>query len=208
MLEMDENFDELEIIQGATRLENIAAFCSLPSQVSGMHVFVMKANELSLRIKLRIMALVEENMKSFYERSSWGWNEAEMHKETLHSLNRVLLLSSSGSINDIETNLVGFAIFRFDWDDEDEPEYPVLYLYQLQVLTNFQKMGFGQAIMEMIMQISEKTLMRKVLLTCFKINVAAMQFYKKIGFRIDSNSPSQCGYEGECYEILSNKGNK
>ena len=31
-----------------------------------------------------------------------------------------------------------------------------------------------------------------------------MDFYHKIGFGIDCNSPSSCGYNNEDYEILSN----
>ena len=46
--------------------------------------------------------------------------------------------------------------------------------------------------------------MQKVLLTVFKNNKPAMGFYSKIGFGIDSNSPSACGYDDESYEILSN----
>lgn len=47
--------------------------------------------------------------------------------------------------------------------------------------------------------------MWKTMLTCFKCNTAAMAFYKHIGFGVDVNSPSQCGFDGECYEIMSDK---
>ncbi len=204
----DELYDELEIIQSATRQENLVEFCSLPSKVNDLHLFVVKATDLSLRTKFKIMSILEGNMRSYYERTSWGWNEAEMNKETLHSLNRFVILSTSNNSADIENDIVAFAVFRFDWDDEDEPEYPVLYLYQLQIMPGSQRTGLGRMMMELILQIAGKTMMRKVLLTCFKINGNAMEFYKKIGFVIDGNSPSQCGYTGEPYEILSKKSPK
>lgn len=200
--------DELEIIRTACSLDNIVVACELPYCVNDMYIFVVKMNDLTLRTKFKIMTILEENMKSYYERTSWGWNEAELNKETLSGLNRILLVSTHQNFQEVENNMVAFAIFRFDWDDEDEPEYPVLYLYQLQILQNFQRRGLGKSIMDLLLQIAHKTLMRKVLLTCFKINIPAMQFYKSIGFGIDPNSPSQCGYDGEPYEILSNKPKK
>ena len=30
--------------------------------------------------------------------------------------------------------VAAFTMFRFEWDDEDEPEYPVLFLYEFQVV--------------------------------------------------------------------------
>lgn len=40
------------------------------------------------------------------------------------------------------------------------------------------------------------------MLTIFKCNQEALQFYTSIGFQIDDNSPSKCGYDVD-YEILS-----
>ncbi len=45
--------------------------------------------------------------------------------------------------------------------------------------------------------------MWKTMLTCFKCNESAMSFYKRIGFAVDTNSPSQFGHFDEPYEILS-----
>lgn len=41
------------------------------------------------------------------------------------------------------------------------------------------------------------------MLTCFKENVNAFEFYRKLGFVIDQNSPSSCGITDTDYEILS-----
>ena len=35
-------------------------------------------------------------------------------------------------------SLAAFTIFRFEWDDDEEPEYPVLYCYELQAHSAFQ----------------------------------------------------------------------
>ena len=45
--------------------------------------------------------------------------------------------------------------------------------------------------------------LRKMKLTVFKTNTAAMEFYlKRLGYLVDPSSPSKWGVE-ECYEILS-----
>ena len=62
--------------------------------------------------------------------------------------------------------------------------------------------------MDLLLKISNHWKMWKVLLTVFKTNKPAMDFYTKIGFGIDANSPSSCGYNDEVYEILSNKPKK
>lgn len=41
------------------------------------------------------------------------------------------------------------------------------------------------------------------MLTCFKDNIGALEFYRKIGFEIDENSPSLCDIDDVEYEILS-----
>jgi ribosomal protein S18 acetylase RimI-like enzyme len=89
-------------------------------------------------------------------------------------------------------------------DDEDEPEYPVLYCYELQISHSYQGKGIGKHIMELLNQFQKSCQMKKVMLTCFKINSSAMNFYLKNGFYIDEYSPSKFGDIHCHYEILSN----
>lgn len=60
-------------------------------------------------------------------------------------------------------------------------------------------------LMQALLKISSHFKMWKTMLTCFKLNTSALDFYKSIGFDIDANSPSVHGYDDECYEILSDK---
>ena len=60
-------------------------------------------------------------------------------------------------------------------------------------------------LMNILKNIANHFKMWKIILTCFKNNLSAMNFYKKTGFIIDSSSPSNYGNQKECYEILSNK---
>ena len=90
-----------------------------------------------------------------------------------------------------------------DWeDDEEEPEYPVLYCYELQTQPTYQGRGLGKRLMEVLSNTCSKLKLNKVMLTCFNINESALAFYKAIGFKVDDNSPSKCGFPSD-YEILS-----
>jgi len=106
-----------------------------------------------------------------------------------------------------EATIEAFAAYRFEWDDDDEPEHPVLYLYELQVDAACQGQGLGRHLMSMLVAIANKWSMWKVLLTVFKTNTKAVAFYKSIGFGIDVNSPSRCGFKKEMHELMSNKPN-
>ena len=176
-----------------------------------------------------IFALFETNMKEEYVKN-WGWNPTKERNEHFHPMNRFICLyerpiesvgkkdegearTPSASTETVfqtgDTNkkrpIAGYAIFRFEWDDDEEPEYPVLYCYELQVSEQAQGNGIGRWLMSTIVKISEKLHMWKVLLTCFTSNTKALQFYKNIGFDTDANSPLAMGDSSCQYEILSDK---
>lgn len=159
-----------------------------------------RAGDFSSKNKIRVMDILRDNMRALYEENGWGWKEVEKRKEVFDKLSRFITLCRADS----PLEVVAYVIFRFVWDDDDEPEYPVLYCYELQVDKSMQKKGAGFALMKMLQQIAAHCQMRKTSLTVFKNNAAAMAFYKKAGFVVDSESPSQYG-EDECYEILSDK---
>ena len=144
-----------------------------------------------------IFTLLETNMRSFYE-ATWGWDMEAKMKEIFDPGAFFLLVHAA------DGTLVAFSMFKFSWDDEEEPEFPVLFCYELQVSALFQGCRIGRRLMEIEKEISNKRNMWKVMLTCFKINSRALEFYKKIGFDVDVNSPSHHGAEAD-YEILSDK---
>lgn len=213
---MAEFLDEVEILRLANTIEDVGVHCALPTEISlakpgeegesvGLFVFTKRAKDLTVDQKNRMFEVLKANVQALFEKSTWGWHEAERHKELFHAMSRYVIVSKSPDFSQLVENMVGFASYRFDWDDDDEPEHPVLYLYELQVVEGHRSLGIGEHLMGMLKTIAEKTTMWKILLTCFKYNTGAMKFYKRVGFGIDHNSPSQCGYHGESYEILSDK---
>ena len=60
---------------------------------------------------------------------------------------------STGEEEDVKKSkgpIVAFTLFRFEWDDEEEPEYPVLYCYELQIRSTFQGRGLGRKLMDVL----------------------------------------------------------
>lgn len=182
--------------------------------------------------------LFEANMGEMYKKSEWGLNMEEKRKELEHEDARFLIIildkqraddswQTSPSSNDAaavatennnstlskEKQVIGFAHFRYEQDDEDDdspPNNPITYLYELQISPSHTSNGLGQTLMTIIELLSYKFQMTKVILTVFKCNTGAMNFYlKKLrGYEVDECSPSN--FEGEEnenveYEILSKR---
>ena len=82
------------------------------------------------------------NMRKYYEDSGWGWRPAEKRNEFFHPLSRIYIIYDDGA-----KKIAGYGIFRFEFDDEDEPEFLVLYCYELQVRTEYQRQGLGYQVM-------------------------------------------------------------
>jgi len=147
----------------------------------------------------RIMSLFLANMEKMYEESSWGLEKEEKSKELKHTNARFLLLETSGT-----GNLAGFVHFRFDYDDCDAPTQGVLYIYEIQIDTSFQRQGLGKKLMHLSERIAKKAEVSKVMLTVFKKNHNAMKFYEDMDYEIDESSPSKHNDPTD-YEILSKR---
>ena len=107
----------------------------------------LQANETLLNSCLK---LFEDNMKVYYENSSWGFNLEDKKEEFVHPKAKFLLLFVNGDSEDNSTvtntgedntkELIGFVHFRYEWNDDDEPTHPVLYCYELHITKQYQRM--------------------------------------------------------------------
>ena len=217
------------VIRLGNSIKDLMGVCKLsPTLVGDSRSFDIRAcvvANLTPLEKEEMFNLFEINMKQQYLQN-WGWNPLEKRNEMFHPMNRFLCVYESteemkgeggedGVVDKTifelkqipysERKLVAYTMFRFDWDDEEEPEHPVLYCYELQVCSTFQGDRIGRILMEQLINISEKLKLWKVLLTCFVSNSGALKFYRSIGFDSDVNSPIAQGMTNCDYEILSNK---
>ena len=220
-----DDLDEVEVIRAANAVVNMAdALPDLPRECPGaaaggpFRLTYCTSSSLPPKLTLRLFHIFESNMKAIYEQT-WGWDRNVKMKELFHPASRFIIVSKTEHGQGLEQgqgqretvqslqaeNIVAFTMYRFDWDDEDEPEHPVLYCYELQVAPDSRGHGFGRFLMSLLVTIADKLRMWKVMLTCLKHNAPAMAFYLHCGFGIDANSPSSFGHAEEEYEILSNK---
>ncbi|TFK41091.1 acyl-CoA N-acyltransferase [Crucibulum laeve] len=166
------------------------------------HFEVYHATEVSEAVRNKIWALFENNMHHLYSRSSFGWNPASKKKELFNHLSRFIL-----SYKDVEEKeLMAFVMFRFECEEGDD----VVYCYDLQVSANTQRMGIGRKLVQCLTNIGTSCKMHKIMLTVFKENKNAFNFYIANGFSVDPFSPSnyideEAGdiEEEVDYEILS-----
>ena len=150
-----DNCDESEFLSFAKESKDHFQECGLHSSFSSndqtFEITSKKSNDLNDIEKEQIFSLFEINMKSLYEQT-WGWKPIEKKKELFLTDSRFLLIYSidqskkEGSTDDgvIVNSIAGYTMFRFEWDDEEEPEFPVLYCYELQICKAMQGNKLGK----------------------------------------------------------------
>ena len=254
MKETDENQDEKQ--QQDTSTKSPSSPSSSTTSTFTLEYITSQQLQKDETLQQRLLELFECNMKEYYEKSTWGYNPKSKLDEFQHVNAKFLLLHEHKSSNENATkksssHIVGFVHFRFEWDDEEYPTEPVLYVYELQIDPIYQRSkvvrcvsssssattttgkdstkkattknngvgaagdsvvsvgggGFGTYIMLLLEKMAAKsdtTNLNKIVLTCFKSNKQAMDFYlKKLSYVIDDNSPSKHNDPSVDYEILS-----
>lgn len=142
--------------------------------------------------------LTKTNMQIMYEQSEWGWKDREKREEMTDDRAWYLIAWENSCVP------VAFSHFRFDVECGDE----VLYCYEVQLESKVRRKGLGKFLIQILQLMANSTQMKKVMLTVFKHNHGAYQFFREaLQFEIDDSSPSMSGCCGEdcSYEILSRK---
>ena len=171
-----DRYDEEMLLSMAKECNDYAKECSLPTTFSNatndatFSVVYKRARDLTEADKSIIMSILESNMKTHYEKT-WGWKPLEKSKELFHPDSTFICLyptvavvstndasasvtvgvdassvTSSSSSGKTTTELVGYSMFRFEWDDEEEPEHPVLYCYELQLAAELHGQRIGSKV--------------------------------------------------------------
>lgn len=112
----------------------------------------------------------------------------------------VIIEIDGGKTNrECTTRVLGFVHFRYEYnnnnDDDDNINAdnnndPITYLYEIQIHPRVQKFGIGNKLLTILELLSRKLQLKKIILTVFKSNMSAMNFYIKRNFVIDESSPS------------------
>lgn len=147
----DDDYDESYQIKLANACEDIINACNLQDDIyfvdkrgNALNLRILSSNKLSFAEKEEIFAITEMNMKNLYIESQWGWNALDKRNELFHPLSRFLIYFDE-SLNKI----IGFIMFRFEFDDEDEPDHIVLYCYEFQVNSSNKGNGIGSKVSQL-----------------------------------------------------------
>ncbi len=162
----------------------------------GLIIRHARSKEISKDLFEQLFSLFERNMGELYKNTSWGLDTEEKIAELRHDHARYLLVETEAN------KMAGFMHFRFEYDDDDQPTGGVLYIYEIQIDEHFQRQGLGKTLMQISEQIVLHAKFSKIMLTVFRKNEAALEFYKRLNYDIDPISPSKHN-EAADYEILS-----
>ncbi|XP_070522479.1 N-alpha-acetyltransferase 40 isoform X2 [Cardiocondyla obscurior] len=143
------------------------------SDNNAIELVCLKAKDAQSECLSWIMDIMERNMKDMYERSRWSWNAAEKRAELTEETAWYLLALCNNEF-------LGFSHFRFDIDNGDL----VLYCYELQLEPSIRRKGLGRFMMSALESMAYQNQMLKVVLTVFKHNPSAIQFFYALGSEI------------------------
>lgn len=158
----------------------------------------------------KMMILFESLMKEMYEKSSWGWDQKEKLAEWKHLRTRIIIVTKNrlagdlsvtfGQLPDDDDEIIGFMCFRFEVGASKDES--ALYVYELHVESEHQRQGLGLELMRMAKALAIEFKMDKIMLTVFRSNLQALQFYNKLKYGPDKSSPAK---DEADYTILSLK---
>lgn len=117
---MDESLDISELLRRANNkaYNALISDCNLDAEYGGLTLLEGIAMSLTAQQKKTIFEMYSKNMQAFYEDiPSWGWDASEKKKDLFRSTSRFLLLVNPDNHDEVHA----FTMFRFEWDDEDEP---------------------------------------------------------------------------------------
>ncbi|ETW47649.1 hypothetical protein PFMALIP_04340 [Plasmodium falciparum MaliPS096_E11] len=131
-------------------------------------------------------------------------------KNTNNHFIDIIKTNDKNQIDDfLKTNpIVCFVHFRFTPDYYPYQKNIICYLYEIQIIKEYIKIGIGTHLINILEQLCKNIHIHKILCTVLKSNYKAVMFYKnKCSFQMDESSPdnfySDSHLSKECeYEIL------
>ena len=139
---------------------------------------------------MQCFGLVRRTSSADYKASADGWHPVQKRKEMrLRDMRYILLGRSSSSSSRTEGGMCvpveGFLSFMLTWEDGVE----VVYCYEIHLSEHVRGRGVGKRLMGFLEEVGRKAEVKKVVLTVFKRNKAAVEFYERLGYEEDEYSP-------------------
>jgi len=197
----------------ANECENLSSKVNLTVQKKEFKYFIAHAKQINELNYDKMMSIFEPLMHEMYENSNWGWNEEEKLSEWKNPKTRVIFVVPKdqterggkslffNQLPDDDEQIIGFMCFRFEVGADKSES--ALYVYELHINPDYQRQGLGEQLMQMARNIGAAFKMDKIMLTVFRSNLIAQQFYtEKLKFSTDKSTPAKNEAD---YIILSSR---
>lgn len=153
-----------------------------------------------------MLNLVAVNVGRYYRQSPsfGGWQREAKGEELVMPGMQYLLAHEDSKEVPLPRGFLSYLVCEEEGADGDPRR--VVYIYEVQVERSYTGKGIGSMLMDALVTriATDSCLPRELMLTCFKANRKAIQFYQKHGFKEDEISPGRCKIRSD-YVILSKK---
>jgi len=139
------------------------------------------ASTLSQQALEECLNLIEQTSADDYKNSEAGWSRAKKKKEMKLPDMKYVTLNDEGSNNTV----AGFVSFMITYEDG----YEVVYVYEIHLAPEWQAQGLGKSLIGAVESIGKNVGVEKIMLTVFKANRRAVEWYHKLGYVEDEFSP-------------------
>ncbi|KAJ3225189.1 Gamma-aminobutyric acid type B receptor subunit 2 [Clydaea vesicula] len=137
---------------------------------------------ISSELLEKLFNLTKKNMKEIYDNTNDSkWIDNEKWREFKEENPLYLCIFDKDDNN----KLVAFCYYQITYEEDEK----VIYCYELQVVKRYQNEGLGKFLMSELEKLS-KELKLNIVLTVFKNNFVALNFYKSLGFEIHHSCPT------------------
>jgi N-alpha-acetyltransferase 40 len=136
------------------------------------------------------LSLIEQTSKSDYDGSGKKWSRSGKERELLLPDMKYILFTESTNLDGKmggtwAPQVAGFISFMITYEDGHE----VLYVYEIHLRPEWQGYGCGGEMMDVVEQVGRNVGVEKAMLTVYKSNDRAVQWYGRRGYVEDEFSP-------------------
>ncbi|KAI5245173.1 hypothetical protein E4T43_03304 [Aureobasidium subglaciale] len=181
-------------------------------QVSGE---ATESTEPANNILHTLFELIKHTSYKDYDASNQGWDaENKLEEMEDEDMRYLIVRLAHDAVPESDTrwskdssmdhSIVGFLSFMITQEEEEN----VVYIYEIHISEHFRGCGLGRHLFNVVEHIGRTTAMDKSMLTVFKSNTRARNWYASRGYEVDEISPKPRKLRGgrsieSDYEILS-----
>lgn len=138
------------------------------------------ASTISNQVLEACLNLIEQTSADDYRNSETGWSRAKKKKEMKLPDMKYIYFK-----DELSKHVAGFVSFMITYEDG----YEVVYVYEIHLAAEWQAQGLGKSLMMAVESIGKNVGIEKIMLTVFKANRRAVEWYRKLGYVEDEFSP-------------------